>query len=289
MNADRKTVRRLTVVNHDREAAGLTYVYPVVSRRAKGVSIGVNLNINNACNWQCIYCQVPNLQRGAAPAVDLERLRVELTGFLREVIEGDFMQRCVPEGVRRLNDIALSGNGEPTSAPRFAEVVEVIAQVRNDLQIGQEVKTVLISNGSLMHQKGVRTGLARLCQISGEVWFKLDSATREGMQLMNGTRMAPERVARNLGVAARTCPTWVQTCVLAIDGQPPSEHEQKAYLHFLGERLREGTPLRGVLLYGLARQSHQPEANRLSSLPAEWLDTYAERIRALGLQVRPTP
>jgi len=277
------------VVNHDRAAAGLTYVYPVVSRRAGGVSVGVNLNVNNACNWQCIYCQVPELQRGAAPPVDLAKLRSELTRFLGEVIDGDFMQRCVPEGARRLNDIALSGNGEPTSAPGFPSVIEVIGEVRSALQIGQEVKTVLITNGSLMHQGAVREGLHRLRSISGEVWFKLDSATREGMRLMNGTRMGPGRATRNLEISARTCPTWIQTCVLAIDGKAPSEHEQQAYLAFLGERLAETIPIRGVLLYGLARQSHQPEADRLSSLPAAWLSAYAERIRALGLEVKVTP
>jgi wyosine [tRNA(Phe)-imidazoG37] synthetase (radical SAM superfamily) len=56
---------RLTVADHDRGSAGLTYVYPVVSRRAGGVSVGINLNVNNACNWRCIYCQVPGLTRGA--------------------------------------------------------------------------------------------------------------------------------------------------------------------------------------------------------------------------------
>ena len=56
---------RLTSKVHDRDVAGLTYVYPVVSRRAGGVSVGINLSPNNACNWRCVYCQVPNLQRGA--------------------------------------------------------------------------------------------------------------------------------------------------------------------------------------------------------------------------------
>jgi hypothetical protein len=101
--------------------------------------------------------------------------------------------------------------------------------------------------------------------------------------------MSPDRVARNLAIAARACPTWIQTCVLAIDGKAPGEREQEAYLEFLGKQLTQGTPLRGVLLYGLARQSHQPQADRLSSLPADWLDTFAERIRALGLEVKVTP
>ncbi|UCH47334.1 MAG: radical SAM protein [Betaproteobacteria bacterium] len=283
------TGRRLTVVNHDRAAAGLTYVYPVVSRRAGGVSVGVNLNVNNACNWKCIYCQVPNLKRGAAPPVDLMKLRSELTGFLRDVIDGDFMQRCVPEQARRLNDIALSGNGEPTSTPGFASVIEVIGEVRHAVSVGAEVKTVLITNGSLTHQREVREGLRRLQPINGEVWFKLDSATREGMLRMNGTRIGLTRVARNLAIAANACPTWIQTCVLAIDGDAPSNTEQSAYLEFIAEQLAQGVPIRGVLLYGLARQSYQPEADRLSSLPPSWLEAYAERIRALGLPVKVTP
>ena len=58
---------RLTVTDHSRDSAGMTYVYPVVSRRAGGVSVGINLNPNNACNWACVYCQVPDLARGTAP------------------------------------------------------------------------------------------------------------------------------------------------------------------------------------------------------------------------------
>jgi len=285
-----RTVRRkLSFADHDRAVAGLTYVYPVISRRAGGVSVGVNLNVNNACNWRCIYCQVPDLQRGAAPPIDLSTLRSELTTFLRDVIEGDFMQRCVPEGARRLNDIALSGNGEPTSAPGFGAVIEVIAEVRQDVQVPEEVKTILITNGSLVHQRSVREGLGRLRELNGEVWFKVDSATREGMRQMNDTGVAPGRVARNLDIAAHACPTWIQTCVLQIDGEAPSPFETQAYLDFLKSRLSEGTPLRGVLLYGLARQSHQPEAPRLSSVPTSWLNTHADKIRALGLEVKVTP
>jgi len=64
----------LSETNHDRDSAALRYVYPVISRRAGSVSVGINLNPNNACNWHCIYCQVPNLVRGAAPNIDLSIL-----------------------------------------------------------------------------------------------------------------------------------------------------------------------------------------------------------------------
>jgi len=44
-----------------------------------------------------------------------------------------------------------------------------------------------------------------------------------------------------------------------------------------------------VLLYGLARPSMQPQADRLSALPAAWLDTFADAIRAAGLPVKVSP
>ena len=102
----------LSVNDHNRDVTGMTYVYPVVSRRAGGVSIGINLNPNNACNWACVYCQVPGLTRGGPPPVQLALLEAELRRFLREVTEGDFMVRYVPEEARRLVDVAFSGNGE---------------------------------------------------------------------------------------------------------------------------------------------------------------------------------
>ena len=62
----------LTIEDHRRDSAGMRYVYPVVSRRAGGVSVGINLNVNNACNWACVYCQVDNLTRGGPPPIDLD-------------------------------------------------------------------------------------------------------------------------------------------------------------------------------------------------------------------------
>jgi wyosine [tRNA(Phe)-imidazoG37] synthetase (radical SAM superfamily) len=279
----------LNVTEHSRDSAGLTYVYPVVSRRAGGVSIGINLNVNNACNWRCVYCQVPQLIRGAPPPVDLLRLEHELTGFLHDVLHGDFLATRVPAEARRLNDIALSGNGEPTSAKEFGEVVDLIGRIRRDLAVADTVKTVLITNGSLMHRPSVRAAVGRMAALNGEVWFKVDRATDSGMRRINSTRSSMGRVRANLEFATRACPTWIQTCVFAIDGEPPDTTEQQAYLDFLKGSLDAGLPLQGVLLYGLARKSCQPEAGRLSDVPAGWLESFANEIRTLRLPVRVSP
>lgn len=280
---------QLTTGNHDRDAAGLTYVYPVLSRRAGGVSIGINLNVNNACNWRCIYCQVPNLQRGGPPPVDMVRLEAELRAMLTDVVHGDFMTRAVPESMRRLNDIALSGNGEPTSAAEFPAVVELIGRVRADFGLAGQIKPVLISNGSLVQRASVRTGLHRLAALGGEVWFKLDRASADGLRVVNQTETTPAKVLRNLTTCALACPTWVQTCVFSLDGRPPDEGEIGAYLDLLADARAAGARLRGVLLYGLARPSTQPEAPRLGRLPPAWLDGLAARLAAIGLETRLFP
>jgi hypothetical protein len=109
---------------------------------------------NNACNWACVYCQVPDLQRGTAPEIDLAQLEAELRAMLADILHGDFMQTRVPEGARRLNDIALSGNGEPTSARAFPQVIELIGRVMADFDlVNRKIKLVLITNGSLADRR----------------------------------------------------------------------------------------------------------------------------------------
>jgi pyruvate-formate lyase-activating enzyme len=263
----------------------LHYVYPVISRRAGGVSIGINLNVNHACNWRCIYCQVPDLTRGGPPPIDLALLEKELRGCLYDLLHGDFMQRRVPEGARRLNDIALSGNGEPTSAQEFTQVIELIARLRNELQLPSSLKTVLITNGSLMQRDSVRQGLRSMAQINGEVWFKLDRASAAGMQLVNDARASMDMVRENLATAIALCPVWLQTCWFALDGASPDKQDEEDYLDFLAGLLRDNLRPQGVLLYTLARPALQQEAPRLAALTAQQLETFAARIRALGVAV----
>lgn len=282
-------VKALTIANHCRDLAGLTYVYPVVSRRAGGLSVGINLNPNRACNWRCIYCQVPNLQRGAAPAIDHKQLRQELIDFLTQILEGTFYQRfSVPEKYRALKDIAISGDGEPTTLQDFDSAVVTIAEALNDIPLPAIAK-VIISNGSLIHRPAVQRGLARWQALGGELWFKLDRATSAGLRQINHAAISPKRVLANLELAASLCPVWLQTCLFALDGQPPSPEEQRAYLDFVHQALKQKIPLQGILLYGLARPSQQEEAKRLSPLPTAWMQGFAEQIQALGIQVKLTP
>ena len=276
----------LNVVDHSRDSAGMRYVYPVVSRRSGGVSVGINLNTNNACNWRCIYCQVPDLILGAAPDIEMGLLESELRDFLHELIYGNFMQQRVPEHSRRINDVALSGNGEPTSAKEFVQVVRLVSKLMDELSLPQDIQFILITNGSLMHRTNVQDGLKLLSKNRGEVWFKFDRASERGMQLVNNSRSKIAQVRENLVKTISLCPTWLQTCWFAIDSNAPDKQDEDDYLDFVSGLLRDNVRPRGVMLYSLARTSHQPEAPRLQALSTVKLEAFAARIRSLNIEVK---
>jgi len=272
--------------NHDRNAAGLTYVYPVISRRAGGVSIGVNLNPNHACNWHCVYCQVPDLLRGSSPDIDLTLLYNELESFINELKYGDFMREYVPEGCRVIRDVAISGNGEPTSCRQFDVVVDVIIRCMRAADLLGRISVVLITNGSYVHRPELARGLRMMAECKGEVWLKVDSATQAGIARINGVKLSPERMVKQLGIVASCCPTYIQTCMFAWDGKPPDDGEVTAYLDFLRIVVKKHISLKGILLYGVARPSMQPEAAHVSALDVEWMQDMKRRIEEAGLPVK---
>lgn len=274
-----KASHKLSVQNHDRDRVGMRYVYPVVSRRAGGVSVGINLNPNHACNWACLYCQVPDLKKGKAPEIDLTLLRSELMGFLAEVVEGDFLEKNAPPQARVLKDIALSGNGEPTSAQGFDAIVALIGDCMRHYALDSKISLVLISNGSMSDKAQVQRGLARLGALGGECWYKLDSVNEARRLLINEARQPMSRVAEHLRVVAQRCRLRLQCCLFALDGQAPSLEEVQAYAAFVWEQREAGTRIHDILLYGLARPSMQPAAPRLSRLSPEQMQEYGEILR----------
>ena len=272
----------LTVTDHNRDS-GYHYIYPVVSRRAGGVSIGINLNVNNACNWRCIYCNVPNLKRGNPAPIDLVLLEQELRAFLNDILHGDFMQRQVSEADRQLQDIAFSGNGEPTNAPEFPFIVPLVIQILSEVNLLGNIKIRVITNGSMINKPSVLASLQQLSYANGEVWFKLDAGTKAGIMRINDVLIDPNSHMNRLKKCAAACPTFIQTCVFTLDGEPPSAQEIAAYLTRVTQ---VGTVIKGIHLYGVARQSMQAEAARISQVSATWLDDLAAKIARLGIAVK---
>jgi wyosine [tRNA(Phe)-imidazoG37] synthetase (radical SAM superfamily) len=272
----------LSITDHSRDIAGLTYVYPVISRRAGGVSIGINVNTNNACNWRCVYCQVPELIKGAAPIMDFLLLEEELRFFLQQVMQGDFFDQFdVPEDMRVIKDVAISGNGEPTSVKDFDRLINVVGTVAVEMGVLPHCQFVLITNGSLIHQSSVQQGLRHFSDYQGDVWFKIDSATEAGRKKMNNSQQTTEKVLRNLKLSSGLCETSLQVCLLDYVDEAEALVEQRALIEWLATLKEQQVKIKKVMLYTLARPSLQPEAESLKKLSADKMEQFAKRIKDL--------
>jgi len=270
----------LTIHDHSRDLSGLKYIYSVISRRAGGLSVGINLNTNNACNWQCIYCEIPNLSRGSPPSIELDILENELRFFLNGIIHGDYMEKNVALENRYLKDIAFSGNGEPTSAEEFPEVISIVEKILSEFNLLHKIKIRLITNGSLMYKASVLQSIAMLEKINGEVWFKVDSALEESIEIINQINLKPKQILGRLQACALNCPTFIQTCIFTIDGKEPDQKSIDAYINLVKE---VKTTIKGVHIYGLARPSLQPQANRIGRINLDVLENIAKELLKLGI------
>ena len=270
----------LSIHDHSRELSGLKYIYSVISRRAGGLSIGINLNVNNACNWQCIYCEIPNLTRGSPPPIELDVLENELRLFLHDIIHGDYMERHVAIEDRHLKDIAFSGNGEPTSAAEFPQVILIVKKILQEFDLLHKIKIRLITNGSLMHEASVLKSIEMLEEINGEVWFKVDAASEETIKTINQVNLKPNQILERLLNTANICPTFVQTCIFMINGKSPDEKDIDAYIELINKAKKI---IKGVHLYGLARPSLQPRAGDLGRISEDELKNIAKKLIGLNI------
>jgi wyosine [tRNA(Phe)-imidazoG37] synthetase (radical SAM superfamily) len=282
--------------HHPRTHGGNRYVYPVISRRSGGLSIGINLSVEKLCNFHCIYCQVDRGEpgrtreeraqpqpspspRSLVPApVEMPRLADELDAMVDAVLSGRLFEgpplRETPPALRRWNDIALSGDGEPTSSRSFEEVVQLCAEVRRRRQL-ETLKLVLITNASMLHLPRVRRGLAVLDANGGEIWGKLDAGTEDYYRQVNRSAADWRRILDNLREAAQARPIVIQSLFMRIHGAPPPAAEIAAYADRLAEILAAGGRIKLVQVYTIAREPSEAWASALS--PGE-LEGIAEAV-----------
>ena len=254
--------------DHSRLFEGNRFVYPVLSRRSGGISVGVNLNPDKICNFDCIYCQVNRTSQSETRFVETEQLLAELDETLRAVISGAIYRSGkfvdTPEPLRRLNDVAFSGDGEPTTYRNFDELMADCAEVKRRHGL-DDVKLVLITNASMFHRDHVRRGLEVLDANNGEIWAKLDAGTEAYYQQVERTSIPLRQILDNITAAAQVRPLVIQSLFLRIDGQPPALDEQVAFCDRLSEIVDAGGQIKLVQIYTVARPPAERSVSPLSN------------------------
>lgn len=284
-----ETAVRRAVTSHPRLFENNRYVYPVLSRRSGGISIGINLNPDKICNFDCIYCQVDRVVPPVLRDVDEDRVIQELEALLGDVLSGRIFQhtafREIPDRLKRINDIAFSGDGEPTTYPRFREIVEKTADVKGRFGL-DDVKITAITNCTRFHVPAVLEAFEIMHRNNGEIWAKLDAGTAEYYHLVERTRISFERTIDNLKLAACRWPLVIQSLFMRVHGEPPPDEEILAFCNVLSNVLDEGGQLKNVQIYTVARK---PAESYVTALTDAEVDRIAEitRQNLPGIPVEP--
>jgi wyosine [tRNA(Phe)-imidazoG37] synthetase (radical SAM superfamily) len=272
---------------HSRRFEDNRFVYPVISRRSRGLSIGVNLNPDKICNFDCIYCQVDRTVAGDTRFVEFERLLSELDELLSVAVSGALFEigrfRDVPPDWRRLNDIAFSGDGEPTTHRNFDEIIAACADVKRRHGL-DEVKMVLITNASRFHRPHVQRGLEILDRNQGEIWAKLDAGTEAYFQQVDRSPVPLSRVLENITEAARIRPLVIQSLWMRIRGEVPPAEEILAFCQRLRDINSSGGRLSLIQIYTIARRPAESFVSPLSDLQLDEIATAVRRETGLRVE-----
>ena len=268
---------------HPRSFENTRFAYAVVSRRAGGISIGVNLNPDKACNFDCVYCQVDRSVPGRDRTVDLDVMEGEVRRLLAAARDGSLYEsarfRGVPDRYRRAVDIAFSGDGEPTSFRPFADAVRRVVAAR-DASGMSEIKVRLITNTAGLDRADVRDGVRLMMATNGEIWAKLDAGTAGYYREICRTAVPFDRILQNIGEAAGEHSVVVQSLFLRTRGIGPPPEEIDAYAGRLAAIADDGGRITRVQIYTIARP---PAESWVSPLPHGDLEGIARRVCAIGL------
>jgi len=290
MNREAKDVQgRMTDAwrHHERRWKENRYVYAVISRRSRGVSVGINLNPNRMCSFDCVYCQVDRKRPPAVRKIHQARLSEELDRILQAEKDGslyaDLPFSALTPSERGVRDIAFSGDGEPTTYRRFGEAVRIAAAARLRFDL-YAAKLVLLTNASCLDKPSVRSALALLDENNGEIWAKLDAGTEHYFRAVNRTRVPLSRILVNILGAARVRPLVIQTLWFRIHGAVPPEEEIEEYCRRLNELISAEGQIKNIQIHTIARTPAERFASPLSRAELDRIVSIVKSLVAVPIE-----
>ena len=264
-----------------RDFLGNRFVYSVISPRARGLSIGVNMNPDKFCNFDCGYCEVDRAAPPRATSLDVDVMIAELESTLVLAQSGGLRERPgykdLPQELLQLRHVTLRGDGEPTMSPHFVLAVESILHLRARGRL-PFFKLVLITNATGLDRPEVEQGL-RCFTPTDEVWAKLDAGTQEHMNRVNKPDCSLDKIMANILRLARQRPIIIQSLFPSIDGAGPTPSEIEAYVQRLKELKAAGAQIELVQIYSATRPTPH---SRCAHLPLRTLSHIARRVREVA-------
>lgn len=271
----------LTTTSHGRLSEFEKLVYPVVSRRSKGLSLGINANPDQACNFDCVYCQVDRVSEDFSyRKFNLPQLEMELRGWLQQMREEGGTYRGHP-----LKDFGVAGDGEPTMLKELPQVLELMIQLKEEYQLPEEVQLILFSNGTGIDRRDLQEIFPRFHKHGGEIWFKLDAWSQETSHRVNRPKATFESLRQKLSRTAQRYPLVLQSCIFQWENIPFAPENYQPYVKLIQELLSEGAQLKKIQAYTLARKPSESAAKPWSDEEMDQLGSFFQSELPVPIEI----
>ena len=236
---------------------------PIHSRRL-GISLGINLQPadGKVCSFDCIYCECGYNadHRPTLPRPTREEVAEKLEAKLAEMRQDG-----------QLPDVlTFAGNGEPTSHPHFAEIIDDTIRLRN--RYCPDAKVSVLSNSTFIHRQQVHDALMR---VDNNI-LKLDTVDAEYINKVDRPTGHYDVKAIIEQLKAFHGHVIIQTMFMKGEGVDNTGEE---YVGPWLEAVKEIAPQQ-VMVYTIDRET---PAQGLQKATHEELDAIRDRVIAMGI------
>lgn len=247
--------------------------------------MGINLNPDKICNFDCPYCQVDRTLPSKIK-FDQRAAMEEFSIIANWIRSGELFKmerfKNVPESSRKWIDIAFSGDGEP-SVSRHLE--PMLKWLETEVDSKDFPQIVIITNTTGLQKKSTQRALQSLEKLKGCVWAKLDAGTDAYLKIVSASNYSIEYVMNQILSIPHSLELKIQTCFMKIRGITPSLEEMRSYYQRL-ESILDHRKISEVQIYTIARK---PAENFVTPLTLKEMEELTSILNDLPVKIKLYP
>ncbi|NQU66017.1 MAG: hypothetical protein HQ517_17300 [SAR324 cluster bacterium] len=268
----------LSYSKHSRLSQYQRLVYPVVSRRSGGLSLGINLNPDKKCSFNCVYCQVDREKKISGLKVGVEQIVIELNYWLGVIEQNEGSYKGYP-----IKDISIAGDGEPTTVRILPRLLSELIKVKNDFRLN-DCKIILFTNASKLNRADLQPVLDQFFSSRGEIWCKFDFWDKESFKEINRSRVTVEKIIDNIKMVGQRYPLTLQSCFFSWKDEVYCDQKYQGYVELVQQMLEDGVKIRLIQAYTLARRPSDSRAVAWSDAEMNLLTRFLSRFIAVPIE-----
>ncbi len=258
---------------HPRLSEYQKLVYPVISRRSGGLSLGINLNPDKKCSFRCVYCQVDREKKITNLKVEVGQIVTELNHWL-----GIFAKNEGKYKGFSLKDISIAGDGEPTTVKVLPQLLLKLIELQKEFRL-DKCKIILFTNASRLNRPDLLPVLDDLMANRGEIWCKFDFWDEQSFRAINRSKISAKKLIENIKAVGRKYPLTLQSCFFSWQEEIYSSQKYQKYVEQVTRLIDDGVKIKLIQAYPLARRPSDTRA-------VAWSDTEMNQlVRFLGQQI----